>query len=351
MMKSNLLRVLGLVIIPVSIVLTSLIGAGYSWWNTAPPERTCAACHEIGVAVHSFATSSHREMKCAECHGTALSNGIHSLKEKGRMLVNHFTNSNTEEIRMNEDQLLAVMNNCKRCHASEFAKWLSGGHSMQYHHIFLNNQQNRAEQINFDCLRCHGMFFDGTVADIVEPIDTKGPWQIKNPIIAERPAIPCMTCHKIHQSGMVATSPDHSTPGAIFYEHHRPVANVGYYDRNERTHFAANELPIPRITHHGKPLKVTNDEIMRTCVQCHAPNAFHHSASADDRVPRGVHEGLSCRACHEPHNNNSRNSCATCHPAISNCGLDVETMNTSFANKKSEHNIHFVSCADCHDAK
>jgi hypothetical protein len=337
-----------MVFVSAAIALLAFMGLGYSWWNAAPPEKTCASCHEIESSVHSFAGSSHRELSCAECHGTALSNGIHSLKEKGRMLVSHFSNVYVEEISMNEKQLLDVMDNCKRCHASEYAKWFSGGHSMQYQHVLLNEKQNRAEQINFDCLRCHGMFYDENIDQLVEPLNTAGPWNMKDEKAAYRAAIPCMACHQIHSPGIVSQSPEYSDPRAIFYEHERPVANVAFYDRNEGMHFTANQLPKPKIWHNGEPVRVSTDATMRTCVQCHAPNAFHHSGSSDDRIPRGVHEGLSCSSCHEPHSNESRNSCSSCHPAISNCGLDVEKMNTSFAFRESEHNIHFVSCTDCH---
>ena len=70
--------------------------------------------------------------------------------------------------------------------------------------------------------------------------------------------------------------------------------------------------------------------------------------TGDDRTPIGVHEGLSCMACHQKHGQDTRASCATCHPRLSNCGLDVEKMDTSFVNTKSKHNIHFVKCGDCH---
>ena len=62
----------------------------------------------------------------------------------------------------------------------------------------------------------------------------------------------------------------------------------------------------------------------------------------------GVHEGTSCLACHQHHTQATRASCATCHPRLSNCGLDVEKMDTTFRDVKSPHNIHFVKCADCH---
>jgi len=36
-------------------------------------------------------------------------------------------------------------------------------------------------------------------------------------------------------------------------------------------------------------------------------------------------------------------------PAVSSCGQDVMTMNTTYKNSESPNNIHFMSCTDCHD--
>jgi hypothetical protein len=33
---------------------------------------------------------------------------------------------------------------------------------------------------------------------------------------------------------------------------------------------------------------------------------------------------------------------------MSNCGLDVEKMDTSFRSRDSAHDIHRVACEDCH---
>jgi hypothetical protein len=62
----------------------------------------------------------------------------------------------------------------------------------------------------------------------------------------------------------------------------------------------------------------------------------------------GVHEGISCLACHAQHGQTTKASCATCHPKMSNCGLDVEKMDTTFVSNKSKHNVNWVKCADCH---
>ena len=93
----------------------------------------------------------------------------------------------------------------------------------------------------------------------------------------------------------------------------------------------------------------SNDPVQKLCVQCHAPGAFHFVGTSDDRTPTGVHEGLGCSSCHEPHSNSAKNSCVSCHPAISNCGLDVTKMNTTYYYSNSPNDIHFVACTDCHD--
>jgi hypothetical protein len=338
-----------LMTIPIALIIVTIaFGSFYTYWNTASPDKTCASCHEIGKSVQSQAQSSHRNFHCKECHGTALSNGIHSIKEKGMMVVNHITYKRVENIKLSEEQLLELLDNCNRCHSSEFAKWTSGGHSIDYQHVFVNTKHNTTEQINFDCLRCHGMFFEGTVNDVVEPLNIKGPWNLKEGKMATMPAIPCMACHQIHQEGRPNVRPDYSDPKTIFYQKKSVISKLSFYDRHEKTYFPISELPKLNLWNGERNIKVSEDILMRNCVQCHAPNAQHQAGSSDDRTPRGVHEGLSCMACHEPHSNSAKNSCITCHPAISNCKIDVAKMNTSYADAKSPNNIHFVACVDCH---
>jgi len=95
-------------------------------------------------------------------------------------------------------------------------------------------------------------------------------------------------------------------------------------------------------------VKRSPDQRQSICYQCHAPLAEMQAGTGDDRTPLGVHEGLSCLACHQKHGQMTRQSCADCHPRLSNCGIDVEKMDTTFLNPKSKHNVHWVKCADCH---
>src|SRR5450759_2925682 len=184
------------IISSILILLVVALLASYSRWNAASPTKTCANCHEISHSVDLWAESTHRDIACKDCHGTALSEGIHSLKEKGAMLFHHSSKIKPEDVRISEAQRLMVMQRCAGCHQTEYAKWNSGGHAMNYSEVFLNSVHNKAETIYEDCLRCHGMFYDkGTVINIVEPLDTAGPWKLKNVGLADRPAIPVSYTH------------------------------------------------------------------------------------------------------------------------------------------------------------
>ena len=97
-----------------------------------------------------------------------------------------------------------------------------------------------------------------------------------------------------------------------------------------------------------RTVKMSPDQRQALCYQCHAPVANMQVASGDDRTGLGVHEGISCLACHAQHGEQTRASCASCHPKMSNCGLDVEKMDTTFSSTNSRHNIHWVKCVGCH---
>lgn len=330
------------------LLLVVLLLTSYSRWNSASPAKTCASCHEITHSVDLWSGSTHRNIACKECHGTALSEGIHSLKEKGAMLFHHSSKIKPEDLEISEVQRLKVMERCAGCHQTEYAKWNSGGHAMNYSEVFLNSAHNKAESIYEDCLRCHGMFYDGgTIKDIVEPLDTSGPWRLKNASLAERPAIPCFACHQVHQPGNPGVRQKLETPLSLHYSRVKESLASFYY-RRDSTYFPVLLLTPQVINYKSVPVRVSQDPDQSLCLQCHSPNAFNTSGTEDDRTPRGVHEGISCLACHDSHSNSAIASCKTCHPAISNCRLDVEKMNTTYMDRSSKNNIHFVACTDCH---
>ena len=349
-MKSAKRYRIALVLVAAGFLIMITMYGGYKKWNASNPEKTCNSCHEISPSYNTWAASAHRGIKCDNCHGTALSNGWHSLSEKVNMVFSHYSEEMLHEnIGLSEAQRLETMERCRNCHQTEYFMWNSSGHSASYSDIFLNETHNKTEQLNFDCLRCHGMFYEGTINDLVTPLSVEGPWSLIDEEKADQATILCMTCHKVHSEGQPSTAPDHSSPDSIFYARVKENKTVGFYSRHELMHFPLEQLPRPVILNQEDTVKTPDDPVYKLCVQCHAPSVWHQAGSHDDHTPVGVHEGISCATCHEKHSNFQRNSCDKCHPAISNCNLDVKAMNTSYYSASSPNNIHFVACSDCHD--
>ena len=222
------------------------------YWEAAPPQSTCSSCHEIESTAAMLTQSGHRDLNCKECHGTAFSNGFHSMAEKAMMIVNHFSGYGTKDVHLNETQIVEMLENCKRCHGIEYAKWMSGGHSATYSAIFLNKRHNSVIQPNADCLRCHGMFYEGSIWDLVTPVSIKGPWNMVNPGQGSMPVIPCLTCHEIHRKGSVSVRADYSSPRDIFYRSFTQFPIALYYNRYEKIHREPADLPALTLWGRGE---------------------------------------------------------------------------------------------------
>ena len=329
------------------LACATLFGAGY--YDSSEHGRGCASCHEMNAYASGFHGSAHRGLTCVDCHQA-------SLGTKLRHIRVHLMHSWPEAIRLREVDVLEMTASCQRCHRHEYASWRAGPHSATYQRIFADPAHNSKRMLMDDCLRCHGMYFKGSIRDLVQPFSTNGPWHIVPAKQAEQPAMPCQTCHAIHAPG----EPESRPPARISVAGAAVPATLAFFDRREQLHFSALSLPIPVLHDGAQPLRMSQDPRQTVCYQCHAPRQPEagseaalkgwgpQAGSGDDRTPMGVHEGLSCAACHDGHTENARASCKNCHPKMSNCGLDVETMDTTYASAASHHNIHWVRCADCH---
>ena len=312
-------------------VAASAVG-GMAYFHFGNPRNTCASCHEMSDVHSAWSASSHATLHCRNCHGGSLTLDVHAIKSHLRRVMQHFTRQPDRPIHLAEDDVLRTHEACRNCHPKTFADWEGSRHAATYARIFLHEAHNKMEQPAPDCLRCHGMFFDGHIEDLVTPLDNKGPWSLKDAAKKDQPAIPCLACHQIHTPA-VESAPAH------------------LYVRHEKSHLPAQQLTVAGIRKGVKEVRLSSDPRQRLCIQCHSPNALRELGTEDDRTPAGVHEGLSCLDCHQTHSGSAKASCAACHPANSHCGLDVERMDTTFHNAASRHNVHTVDCADCHNGK
>lgn len=322
---------------------------GASYYYTSQHGQGCASCHEMAAYTSAVHSSAHRTTTCLDCHDAGLATKLRHIRV-------HLTGNAPEAIHLRDVDVFAMTAKCQACHQHEYASWHAGPHSATYAQIFANSTHNTERRLMDDCLRCHGMHFNGAVRELVQPQNTTGPRRITRANFADQPTMPCMACHQMHREGNVESKPAVRISSTV-----SPATDsLGIYDRREQMHFAVRLLSLPQLSDGPRAVKISPDQRQALCYQCHAPRqpeaatiaAANHWApqigSGDDRTPIGVHEGISCLACHTGHNENATASCKTCHPQMSHCGIDVEKMDTSFASAKSAHNIHWVRCTDCH---
>jgi len=318
-------RLLVLAAAPVLLVAAAFFGADRYYHHG--DGSACANCHEIRRNVELWRGSTHRNVQCTECHESTMAGNV-------RRVVTHVRGDVPERVLLRTEDVFRMVERCRKCHQQEFAAWQAGPHSATYTRIFTNREQNTRQALMDDCLRCHGMHFQGAIRDVVAA-GPKGSWHLLRADLKDAPAIPCLACHEVHREGKPGVK------GA-------PYASLGLFDRRDQVHYQTASLQTPQLHDAKGPILMSPDPRDGLCYQCHAPRATLEVWSGDDRTPRGVHEGLSCIACHQGHDQSARASCKTCHPRLSNCGLDVEKMDTTFVSLKSTHNIHTVACADCH---
>ena len=307
----------------------------------------CTDCHEMQALYDQWHASAHRAVACGKCHGGALTLDVSFHLNNAKRAYAHLRGDLPEQIGFPNRYVQAMTETCSLCHRQEYASWRAGPHSATYARIFLDKKHNTANMLMDDCLRCHGMHFEGGVADLVSPINRSGPWRLLPEDLANQPSMPCLACHDMHREGrpLQKAGVEGRIPGPS-QEIARP--SLALFDRRTQAYIPLRDLPIPAMLEGTRVVKMNRDRRQALCYQCHAPTANMQVGSGDDRTGLGVHEGISCLACHEQHGQKTRASCATCHPKMSNCGLDVEKMDTTFASHDSKHNIHWVKCADCH---
>jgi hypothetical protein len=337
-------------LLTISLVIAATCGVfGASYYYSSQHGQGCSSCHEMAAYGGAMHGSAHRDGTCLECHEA-------SLATKLRHIRVHLTRTWPETIRLRESDVLAMVPNCQKCHQEEYASWHAGPHAASYSQIFTNAGQNSRQHLIDDCLRCHGAQFNGGIRDLVQPQNAQGPCHLVRSDLGNQPAIPCQSCHQVHSQGAPQVRPVNRISVADQPLHD----SLAFFDRREGMHFAVAALSMPVLHDGARLVSISPDPRSALCYQCHAPrqpdtgtpaalnNWGSQFGSGDDRTPVGVHEGLSCLSCHGGHNQNARASCKNCHPRMSNCGLDVEKMDTTYFNAKSPHNIHWVRCQDCH---
>jgi hypothetical protein len=306
-----------IIILLSGIIFILIVAGSYITWNRLEPDHTCAQCHEVAPSHARWKTSAHADLHCIECHGSAMSDGFHSLFEKTNMVFSHFTkDKQNEDIKLSEKQILQIHHRCIACHQAEYAGWMAGGHAVNYKEIYMDSTHNFMEKPYWDCLRCHGMFYDGNINDLMA-LESTNPsdWMIKDKKQELLPAIPCLACHRMHAENPVSERYVSTTGSDRIIKERNP--RTALYMRADKMYLRSDKLSKAHMYNDkGEEITYASDPNSLLCLQCHAPDHKHHTGSEDDRTVTGVHEGISCIACHRPHSGQTKESCIMCHPSL-----------------------------------
>ena len=182
---------------------------GIAWFEFTPSSQTCAKCHEIRGAKESWTHAAHSEVDCKS---------------------SHITERDHSAMALSAAQVVEVSGRCAKCHAAEHAQWSRGGHGAPVSKFLMDGNHNAAWKPADNCLRCHGMFLEGDIEDILVREWPHRFTGFRDPAVASHPAIPCLACHRMH-----AVPP---VPGSTNFT----AAAVSLYSRPDRARFAPGAI-------------------------------------------------------------------------------------------------------------
>ena len=159
-----------------------------------------------------------------------------------------------------------------------------------------------------------------------------------------QPTMPCLACHQMHREG-----PVQSKPAARISVAGAAIGRLSGYLRSPRTDALRHRLlSLPQLSDGARSVKVSPDARQALCYQCHAPRqpetgtvaATNHWGRADWIPATTALRWASTKASAAlpATSATTRTRLPRAKPAIpqmSHCGIDVEKMDTTFANAKS----------------
>jgi hypothetical protein len=300
----------------------------------------CFRCHDMKLYYQTWRVSSHKRIKCVECHAMpGVGDTIRSRISLARLVEKH-TNSDAQACPIKGQVPDA---NCKKCHSST--------HDVVVYHGLKITHKNHWD-MGIGCTFCHSRVVHG-------------------PNAATKNTPTMATCFKCHDGNKASNNCGtcHETLGlrrpALFSEvwvsgHKREVA--GGRESCKRCHqpnFCDNchRMAMP---HSSKFLEVHNQEAAESkqnckichnesyCSECHKVKRAHELGWMDKHATVFRRQGSSCKRCHE------RRFCIDCHvryrPHPDNWESEHSTQARSAPEKcKTCHQSSF--CVGCHSGK
>jgi len=114
--------------------------------RTEMPEF-CSSCHEMRPNATSWEVSTHKSIKCVDCHARPGVSGWMSAKLSGiRQLMRHVSAASIKDINVDGAQRKIISENCRRCHA---------GSTRLNERLGLRIAHKHHLEIGANCVACH----------------------------------------------------------------------------------------------------------------------------------------------------------------------------------------------------
>src|SRR5512143_1386746 len=121
------LRRLLVTLATLAVLALAAVG-GTSWYYGGEDGMGCARCHEIRPMVDAWAASSHRAVRCRDCHGSSFTAELRMHAKNLQRVWRHARGLAPEQIHVRHQDVVALVERCRACHRQEYADWQSGPH-------------------------------------------------------------------------------------------------------------------------------------------------------------------------------------------------------------------------------
>jgi nitrate/TMAO reductase-like tetraheme cytochrome c subunit len=281
----------GRFLIPVAILAITLLSVGtVSFVEVSSQPWFCKSCHIMQPYYESWATSSHRDVACIECHiPPGIKSEVQQKIQAANMVVKYFTGAyGTRPWAEIQDA------SCLRsgCHSDRLIEGVVDFHGVRFDHAQHLGEIRRGMQLH--CTSCHSQIVQGTHIAVTE--GTCFLCHFKN-----RPAgQPLAGCTGCHPSPPTVTSPEGLVIDHAQYVrdridclscHNQVTQGVGDVDQARCVSCHNEPARLAQFSNTTLIHQVHVSQHNIACIQCHTP-IEHRVVSLTTTVE------LDCRSCH-----------------------------------------------------
>jgi len=95
--------------------------AGTSWYYGGDDGMGCARCHEIRPMVDAWSHSTHRGVRCKDCHGSSFTAELRMHAKNLQRVWLHARGETPEQIHVRHQDVVPLVERCAACHAEHAA--------------------------------------------------------------------------------------------------------------------------------------------------------------------------------------------------------------------------------------